>query len=170
MAKSKIKKIVKTKNIVDDEDVKFRKLVIIFAAMIILCVGTYLLTDVLIEKKDKESSSSSEIEIDYKKILLGDLLNQKENEYYVLIVDFESKDFEDYETILQEYEYEREAIPVYKSNLNDGMNKKYIDEKSNPKASKISELKVSGSTLILIKEKEISGYYEGAIKITEKLK
>lgn len=171
MAKNKIKKIVKVKDHIEDEDLKFRQLIIIFAVMILLCVGAYLLTDKLIEKKVKDPvSSSEEIEIAYDAILLGDILSQKEKEYYVLAIDFKSKDFEDYETILEDYKYGKEEKTVYKSNLNDGLNKVYTGEESNPKAKTVKELKVSGTTLIFVKENKIAGYYEGIVKINEVLK
>lgn len=172
MAKNKIKKIVKITNESNDE-IKFKQLVIVFILMTLICVGLYFLTDSIILKDQKSSdaeSSTSIAEIDPSLILLSAALSQKEKNYYVLIVDFKADYYNDYKTLIDEYNANKKTIKLYKSNLNDGFNEKYNAEKSNPKAKKIDELKVSGPTLLEINEGKIVGYYEGSTKIVPKLK
>lgn len=170
MAKNKIKKIVKIKEEVND-DIKFKQLVIIFILMTVVCVGLYYLTDNLIAKdqKSSETESSSEIVIDPRLLLLSELLVQKEKNYYVLVIDYKAEDYDDYASLIDGYNNDQ-VIKLYKSNLSDGLNKKYVAEKSNPKATKINDVKISGPTLIEVNDGKLVGYFEGAAKITPKLK
>ena len=58
-------------------------------------------------------------------------------------------------------------LKVYKVNLSEDFNKSYIGEESHLSGGNI---KVTGTTLIRIKDKEISSSYENSEDITKKLK
>ena len=61
-------------------------------------------------------------------------------------------------------------LKVYKVNLSEDFNKSYIGEESHLSGGNIKDIKVTGTTLIRIKDKEISSSYENSEDITKKLK
>ena len=61
-------------------------------------------------------------------------------------------------------------LKVYKVNLSEDFNKSYIGEESHLSGDNIKDIKVTGTTLIRIKDKEISSSYENSEDITKKLK
>lgn len=166
MAKNKIKKIVKVKD--EEMDMKYRTLIITFAVMILLCIFVYYLTDRMIQKEKTADTASSEKEYNNSIILLGNAFSVESKEYYVLIYDFEDKFYDFYDEVIQGYP-DAYKVQLYLSNLSDGMNKPYIGDKSNPKPTKLSELKVSGPTLIKFVDGKIDKYIEGDSKIKYEL-
>jgi len=94
-------------------------------------------------------------------------LNQQE--YYVLITK-ENEHYNDtYNSLLSMYAYEENAIRVYNANLDNSFNKSYEASESNI-SNNLDELKLSGATLLKIKDKQIVASYEGKTEIVEHLK
>lgn len=162
MAKNKIKKVVKIKD--EESDMQYRNIIITFAILILLCIGLYYLTDNL--KTKENATSDTEVEIKYNQILLSNTFSISAKEYYVLVYDYEEKFDTFYTELIETFRY---GDQLYTSNLKDGMNKKYIGEKSNPKVQKLEDLMISGPTLIQIKEGKVVKYLEGEPKIKEEL-
>ena len=66
---------------------------------------------------------------------------------------------------------QKDAVKIYYLDLNEGFNKDYyVKENSNPKAKKISDLKMLDGTLLKIQKGKITKYLEGTEKIAQELK
>ena len=144
--------------------IKIIKEVIIFIillAMLILFTTFYLLTVLIKQEKISFSDTDTKTEINYDKILLGNMLDY-DNEYYVLAVT------DDYNNYL-EFMKTNEGLAftsLFKKNcyiaeLSSGFNSKFVSKDSNLLVSNIKDLKVSTTTLFHIKNKKIVNAYEG---------
>lgn len=159
----KVKKIksVKVKTEEQEEISRFVKILIV---VIVFIVGIYAFTQTVV-KKDSTSKSEDKTSgtISYSKIILGSLLNQAYDEYYVFAYNGNSTNAIYYSVIIDKYVNTTDSKKVYWADLDNELNKKFIakdDETSNPKAKKISELKLGEYTLIKIKGKKIVAYYD----------
>ncbi len=167
MAKNKIKKVVKVSN--EETEMKIRTLLIIFTIIIALCIGLYFLTEKVILKKDRESSSETpEVVEGSRNILLSNLLKQSNKEYYVLVYDYKDKYVSFFKELIDGYRDDYK-VKLYTSDLNERLNKKYLSEKGNSKAETTEDLKINGPTLIKVIDKKITKYIEGEPKIKAEL-
>ncbi len=150
------------------------KLVRIILVLIVIVVAFYGLT-VIITKFQKTSIPDRNKNIvpaviQYDEILIGTILNQTRDEYYVLI----QKDDDQYQTLtsyyLQRYNSNSKSLKVYISNINSVYNQFYISETSNIKTNNINEFRVSTITLIKVKNHEIVEAYEGLEEIENAFK
>lgn len=141
------------------------KLIKIIVVLIVIVAAFYGLT-VIITKFQKTSTPERNKNtvpaiIQYDEILIGTILNQARDEYYVLI----QKDDDQYRTLtsyyLQKYSSNSKSLKVYMSNMNSIYNEFYISETSNVRTNNINEFKVSTITLVKIKNHEIVEAYEG---------
>lgn len=164
MAKNRIKKVVKVKD--EETEMGTKALIFTFIAMILLSLLLYFLTDVM-KKKELKNKEQEVVETSSTRIILGNVLNQKEKEYYVLVYDFKDKFVEFFEDLKEKYH--NPSIPIYESNIKDGLNRSYISKDSNPKATSLAELKISKETLIKIKDGKIEKIIEGPEKIRQEL-
>lgn len=141
------------------------KLIKIIVVLIVIVAAFYGLT-VIITKFQKTSTpernkNTVPAVIQYDEILIGTILNQARDEYYVLI----QKDDDQYRTLtsyyLQKYSSNSKSLKVYMSNMNSIYNEFYISETSNVRTNNINEFRVSTITLVKIKNHEIVEAYEG---------
>ncbi|MDD2181408.1 MAG: hypothetical protein PHW32_03455 [Bacilli bacterium] len=162
--KNNIKTRVNNKIVMDDEVSKLIKITII---IIIVFSIFYLITKLVTEDNKIDDNNEIEVEIQYKEIILGNLLKQKESEYYVLVM-FEDDIYNPlYNSYFEEYENNNSALSKYDVNINNIFNKKYIADESN---FDLLNLKFKESTLLKIKNNKIDETHEGREKIIEKLK
>ena len=154
-----------------DEMTRLLKIILV---LIVIVVAFYGLT-VLITKWRKTSTPERDktitpAVIQYDEILIGTLLNQSRSEYYVLI----QADDDPYQSLtsyyISNYERTKEALKVYTSNLNSGLNSYYISETSNLKVEKMNDFRVSKVTLVYVKDHKIVKAYEGLDAVCEALK
>ena len=87
MSKKKVKNIKIDKKVINDvkEENQVKSFFIILLAMLILFTTFYLLTVLIKQEKISFSDTDTKTEINYDKILLGNMLDY-DNEYYVLAV------------------------------------------------------------------------------------
>lgn len=152
----------------ENEMMRFIKMIIIVTLIVLVF---YILT-MFINKKEKETdinNNNPSVSIQYDEILIGNIFNQNNKNYYVLIEDAEDVQTKVYEAYLNVYKQKEDAIRVYISKMNNMFNFKYISDKSNL-SDNISEFKVSKTTLLQISEGKISNSYETEEKILEILK
>ena len=145
-----------------EEMKKFFLVLIIVIIVIILAFvfSSFFLKD---EAKDYEYQTG---QISTTTAIVGTILNNPESEYYVLAYANSYVTYGNYHTSNQ-----KNAINIYYLNLNSPFNKDYyVTENSNPKATKISDLKMKDGTLLHIKNGKITEYIEGIDKIASKLK
>ena len=163
----KDKKNLKGKVNGDDEVSKLIKIII---SVVVIYLGFFILTKVSIDKKikdNKEKEDMIEAEIQFEEIILGNLLEQKESEYYVLVT-FEDDVYNPlYNNYFISYSSKENALQKYNVNINNAFNKKHITDKTD---SDIENLMFKETTLLKIKYKKIYKIYEGREKIIEHLK
>lgn len=110
----------------------------------------------------------NETAINHDFISIGTVFNREIDTYYVLFDNFESDYTKDaYINYLLDYKTD---IKVYKVDMNDLNNSKYISEEANPNVQKVNDLKINGITLIKISNGKNVKYITGSDKIEEYLK
>ena len=86
----------------DSEDTKeIRNLIIIAVILIALAVGLYFLTDTILSKKNKDTST---VEFDYTECTVGTMFNRPYDEYYVFLYDSTSSSASQYQSLISNYE------------------------------------------------------------------
>ena len=176
-----VKKEIKPSKSINDSSADFggeeiRKLLIIIGAVCAVMLAFYFITEVVLKnKEEKEPTKEPEIkiepEIQYEQILMGSLLNQNESTYYVFVYDEDDHMLDIYNQYLETYKNsDNEPLNVYRVNLSEDFNKAYVAEESYLEGSDMSKIKVTGTTLIRVKNDEVYKYYEGYEEISEKLK
>lgn len=152
----------------DENSYSSRKFIVVIIIISIVLVGFYFITKFIISNQ-KEETSVSESVIQSDTIIFGQLLNRSEEEYYVLAYNDNSNLKNIYNNYLETYNQKDDALKVYKINLNDGFNKKFITEDNNI-TNDINSLTVNDEVLFKIKEGTIDSYKIGSSEISATLK
>lgn len=177
MSKKQIlKNIQKDKNDnkkIDERDNYF-KFITTLAILLLIFILAYFLIGLFYTKeikfKSDDNEAKEEVYIDNDTMLLGQLFDKSDDEYYVLIYDTTSKESL-VSTWISIYEGKTDAIKLYKVDSSKKFNAEYIvKENSNKNAKTLSDLKVISPTLIKIKNKSIIEYVEGEDEIINILK
>ena len=178
MKKAKLIKDKKQEQKQIQNDTYSIKSFILIIVVISVIFGIFYLVTSMFVKPVKEESYTNEItEFDSTKITLGNLLDRKENEYYVLATmkslynSYTSKInySELYNNYISSYTSNEDSMKFYYVDLDDALNKNYISEELNI-SNEISELKLNNEVLFKIKNKEIEDYYVGSSDILLVLK
>ena len=135
----------------------------------IIALIFYLITVVVLnnKKSDTYDISSEPAVIQYSEIIIGDMFNQKENEYYVLLKENDDFYLDLYDTYISTYTGKENSLKVYTVDLNNAFNKKYLSEESNFDKG---NFKIKDTTLIKINNTNIVETYENSNSILETLK
>ena len=143
--------------------------IITIVVVTLLFIGLAVGIASLIKDKQK-TTTSSDATIQYSEILLGNLLDQNENTYYVFVYESDDNYINTYNTYLTSYKSKEGALKVYTAALNNGFNKKFLSEEKNLYVSNISDLKVMGTTLLKVEGKKVVEAYDGKDSIISHLK
>ena len=147
-----------------------KRVVKIAVTVVVILTLVYLLT-ALATGEIKLGSEKKEIKeptIQYEEIIAGEIMNRKEEEYYVMTFAFTDKNASKYISLKDTYSKEEKSLPVYLVDLDSAFNKKIIAEeaeKFTEKPSKISDLKVNGATVLKIKNGKVVERVEGEEQI-----
>ena len=105
--------------------------------------------------KTKTDNKPEEVEIQYDEILIGTILSQNTNEYYVLLADLNAADYTKYESYVETLSGNAKTR-LYTSDKESIFNKSYISEEANVKdyigKTKIDGIKFSDDCLLHIKK------------------
>lgn len=128
----------------------------IFVGLLFFLNGNFVTKDL---KEDETTTTTTEAEYDSKLILASEFLSLSDKSYYVLFYDADNTNEKDFaEEFINKYNVS--AVPLYKVELNDLMNKKYYDpngtENTKPKNS--DELVITKTTLIKVNKKKVSSF------------
>jgi hypothetical protein len=143
--------------------------IITIVVVTLLFIGLAVGIASLIKNKQK-TTNTSDATIQYSEILLGNLLDQTENTYYVFVYESNDNYITTYNTYLSNYKTKENALKVYTAALNNGFNKKFLSEEKNLYVSNISDLKVMGTTLLKVEGKKVVEAYDGKDSIISHLK
>lgn len=164
LKKIKEKNTIKVKNEESNEIERLIKIIVI----IVVIFGLFTLISYIVEKKNNKKEEP-EVKIQYSKILVGSLLAQTENEYFVLASKEEDKFVSLYNSYISYYVKKDNALKVYTSNIDDALNSPYSAEQSNILVANINDLKMNQTTLFHVKDKQIVEALEGREAITNYL-
>ena len=128
----------------------------IFVGLLFFLNGNFVTKDL---KEDETTTTTTEAEYDSKLILASEFLSLSDKSYYVLFYDADNTNEKEFaEEFINKYNVS--AVPLYKVELNDLMNKKYYDpngtENTKPKNS--DELVITKTTLIKVNKKKVSSF------------
>lgn len=138
------------------EDASFSGAIKLIIVVFIILLVFYLLTVVILSKKSSIPVSNASIQ--YTKILAGESFDQKEKDYYVFYYSMDDDNSTSYADLVSKYREKENPLPIYTVDLSEGFNKKYLADTENKVASKASELKINGTTLIHFKDNKIDEY------------
>ncbi len=109
------------------------------------------------KNSDEVKEEKKEVEISREEIIVGRSLSMSKDDYYVVYYD--DTNSATYDEIIKKY---TKSISLYKVNMSNGFNKKYVtDGESNKSPSKVSEFKINGPTLIKVSKNKVIEYVEG---------
>ena len=153
-----------------EEQKEMQKFFIVLVILVLIILGVYLCSKVFIKPDVKEYEYTTG-EVNNEAISVGTLFSKKDS-YYVLAYDFNGNNAGNYKNYGDYYSnFSTKGIKIYYLDLSTAFNKPYyVSENSNPKATKIKDLKMLDGTLLLIKDKKINKYIEGIDNIAKELK
>ena len=164
-----------------DNDNQLISLFKIIGVLVIIFGLFYGLTAWRTMDKTKKTNEETETEIQYDEILIGTIMNQTANEYYVLVADLNADDYSKYETYVSSFENSTK-LRIYTSDSKNIFNRSYISDTTN--ASKyvnktsIKDITFSDDCLVHVKkvknkkgnkENKIVDVFIGEEKILEQL-
>ena len=130
-----------------------KKTIIIILVAVILLVGMYFLTT-LILSRDVEEEKITENTIQYDEILAGSSFGQSEDEYYVIYYD-STNEYSTVSSLVSSYQLNGGDIKLYSVDLSNAINKKYITD-GDIVTSDASSLRVKENTLLKFEDGEVS--------------
>lgn len=138
-----------------NEIVKLIKIILILCAVLLTF---YFITVLVNERMDKtDYSENTTPTIQYSKILVGQILNRDEDEYYVLVEKENDQYLELYNYYLSS-DYE-DALEYYTVDLSDVFNGNHVAEATNVEGD-VSEFKFAETTLLKVKDGKIKRAYK----------
>lgn len=149
--------------------IRFIKILI---GVIICVVLIYFITRAFVKKDLTDTKEETPVtEISYSKMVFGTMLNRPYDEYYVFAYSSEDTKAYYYSVLGESYMNEEDSLYIYYVDLEDSMNSKYVstDGTTNPKATKVEDLRVGDLTLIKVKNGKINKYLENLKDIKNEL-
>jgi len=168
--KANSKKQTNDKIVSTNEMINLLKIVVIVCAVLIVF---YLIT-VFVNSKDEtaQNSSNTTATIQYDKILVGQILNRNEHDYYVLVENENDQYIDLYNYYLSNYDGDNEDLKYYTVDLSEVFNGNHIGEKTTI-GNEVSEFVFSDTTLLRVQNKIVTEVYdnrEAIVSYLENLK
>ena len=145
------------KDILKDKDeipVEIKRVIIISLVILIVLVGIYFLTEVILNKEDDDSDKVTENAIQYEEILAGESFNQSEDKYYVIYYD-STDDYSSISSLISSYQMNDNELKLYSVDLSNGMNKSYVTD-GNVVTTNANSLRVKANTLLEFTNKKVT--------------
>lgn len=166
MAKKNVSATIQNEN-------ELYKLVKIFLILIV-CFGifygiTYFVTKNQNHTNGDGSSQEKLATIQYDKILVGTMLTQKRDHYYVLLDKMDNQYYGLYESYIAAYTQKENTLKVYTIDMNDTFNKNYWASESNIDVDDIIDFRVKEVTLVEVENGQMTNHYEGHESVKTKL-
>lgn len=159
MKQAKVKKTnYSSKNATVNSNEEISKLIKIVVIIITLFIVFYLIT-VLVTKEKELESEKVPTTIQYDKILIGEMLNQDPESYYVIITREDDEYVSLYANYLYIYSMKENSLRYYTANLDDVFNNSYLAEEANIEVTTLNGLKLNSTTLVKVSNKKISAIY-----------
>lgn len=169
MANKKAKNKKTNENIVSTNELT--NLIKIIVIVCVVLLAFYFIT-VFVNKKAKTNTNNNEDTvaiIQYDKIMVGEILNRPQTEYYVLVKNSDDINSNLYQSYLSIYSGKENALKVYNVDLDDVFNKSYAGQETILDLG-ISNFKFSEATLLKINNGELEQFITGTEAIENYLK
>ena len=145
----------------------------VVGGVLVFLLAFYLLTVYVTRSKEQKKNDKEEetVNIAYDKTILGRSLSMDDEEYFVIYYDYTNEELSNtYSGLINGYKAKTNHLPIYSVDMSNMFNKAYItDGESNKNPANESELLINGPTLIVVKDKAVTGYIEGQEAITNYL-
>lgn len=155
---------IKNDKVKSEEQVQIENFLKILAIILILVLVVYGLTKVFVTKEvDSEKKELTVGEVNYDKLIVGNILNKRNEKYYVFVYNGNDNEAIYYSTIIDTYMAKKDALKVYWIDLDNKLNEKFIAAKSdkiNKEPKNISDLKFGEYTLLKIEKGKIVKYID----------
>lgn len=161
------KNVLKSQKYYSEEQQEIRRFIIILGSIVFIILAIYIISNIANKKNTYHYDEIKEGVINNDIVTVGTMFNRPESEYYVIVYDESDVNSVTYESILSQYNnyfsigFKKEK--VYFCDLSNKLNEDYVaksDEKSNPKAKTIDELKLGKFTFLKISKGKITKYIE----------
>lgn len=163
------KKILESPKL-DSEIQSFIKIVIGVGVVVITVFGATLLMNKLgVFDEGYSKPERGEIIISYEDATIGTMFNRPDTEYYVIFDEFTENPNQYLSSILFRYSNEENKLPIYKVDMTNAFNAKYMGESGNPSAQRVEDVKINGVTLIKVVNGKNVKYIEGITNIENEL-
>lgn len=175
MKVAKIRKSSQKEQQIQEETYSIKGMIKILIILLLIFGIFYFITTIFVKEKNISEENSTTV-IDNSKIILNQILLQKEREYYVIATKkslYDSSYIQTdyirlYNEYINKYSQEEGSLKFYYVDLDDALNKKYFSDKLNI-VNEISKLEINDEVLFKIKNKKIEKTYIGKDKIIDKL-
>lgn len=159
ISNQKIKKAEKNETTVSNEEVKnLLKIVIIICGVLLVF---YFITTLVQNNKSNDNNSDNVAVIQYNKILVGEILNRKDNSYYVLT----EKENDNYVDLYKQYLTSNKDAKFYTIDLSDVFNQNYIGEETLVEGNDVAQYKFANTTLLKIENGNLTNVYKSKDEI-----
>ena len=150
------------------------KLLKIFLILMVCFFIFYTITYYVTEKMNHSSEGNGAVSdriasIQYDQILVGTMLKQKRDSYYVLLDKQSDQAHTLYSNLLATYAEKDKSLKVYTIDMDEPLNKNYFTDKSNI-TNNLENFKINKATFIKVEDGEIVNSYEGYDSILKQLK
>lgn len=162
---NKNSKKVQNETVISSNELKnLLKIILIICGVLLVF---YFITN-LVQNKDDDNTNGSDTTaiIQYSKILVGEILNRSENEYYVLV----EKENDPYIDLYKQYLTSVDSTTYYNVELTEIFNQNHVAEETFVEGNDVGNYKFAGTTLIKVTNGTLNGVYKNKDEITEYLK
>lgn len=138
-----------------------------FVVIVVICFVAFYGITMLVTNKKETKKETIEPTIQYDEVLIGQILNRKNESYYVLVEDSSDEELAE---LAQYVGTTNNTKKVYYSELNNSFNKGYKSDSSNLNVDNISEIRFKTTSLLEIENGNIVSSYEEHDEILNTLK
>ncbi len=147
------------------------KLIKIFLILII-CFGIFWGITTIVTKHQSNTVGNSASQerlatIQYDKILVGELFNQKRDHYYVYLDQSDHQYYTLYSSYISSYMSKEDATKIYTVDMLDPFNKAFWSNESQLDVEELADLKVKEATILEVQDREIIKSYEGHEEVSK---
>ena len=166
IAMGKIRQIEKKVKDVEKKDHleqrgELKSLIMIIVSVIVIFLIFYVITTLINPKKELETNQVIPETIQYEKILVGEMLNRNEKNYYVLVQNEDNIYNDLYIMYLQMYAGKKSDNTYYLVDLADVFNKNYIAAETKVTGNDVSKYQFNDTSLIKISKNKLDKVYTG---------
>ncbi len=157
-------KRIKKETYLSEDQQEIKRFILLLIIIVILILGVYFFTRLFVTKdllnKDADKNTVIPGSIDYNAASIGSMLSRHEKEYYVIMYDSKTADAVYYGGLVSTYKRNKDALKVYLVDLNNELNKKYIDKENvNVNTNNLEEFKVGVVALLKVENGKITSSF-----------